>query len=95
VSEFERRVLGSPGRIVVLFGSPRVNPACYSTYLALERAALLTPGALVGVVKSRVLALQYDVLHLPTTLVFVAGQEVRRLVGPQLDAVLLGILRGC
>jgi hypothetical protein len=83
-TDFDRRVLSFPGRAVVVFGAPAEPRTTGGPFL-------LCAGR---VVKSFRLAARFGVLERPTIIVFQAGRKVGRLVGPQSDAVLLGILRG-
>jgi hypothetical protein len=84
---FERQLLSSPGRVVVLFGDPQYHALSQLTLWALERAALGSPGTRVAVVggdSSRLWA-RFGVSASPTVLVFEGGRVVRRLFGRPIE----------
>jgi thioredoxin-like negative regulator of GroEL len=96
-ADFDRAVLNFSGKVVVLFGEPQWSPPCRSTELALERLSLTHPEVRIVMVKpsdSPNLSVRFRVYAVPTTVIFDVGCEVRRLVGPQSDAVWQAELKG-
>jgi hypothetical protein len=84
-ADFDRAVLNFPGRAVVLFG------VCFRTRLALERLSPAFPGVLVGVVTSSRLCQRFGAVGV-AVVIFDAGRAVKRLIGPQTDMGLRGLL---
>jgi thioredoxin-like negative regulator of GroEL len=83
-ADFDREVLASGSRAVVMFGDPRWSSPCHMTRRALLRLVPQMPGLLFGVVNmadSPRLCQRFRAYAMPTVIVFEKGVEVRRVVG--------------
>ena len=92
---FEQEILNSDKRALVDFWAPWCMPCRMIAPIVEEIAEEMQGKAVVGKVnvdEEGELAMQFGVASIPTLIVFKGGKEVKRVVGVQSKAALMGLL---